>query len=173
MIYLKIGSLIVPTLAALDLENSYEPIGGESIFRTVNGAGLKQETWKKTRIVTSGSGWLPAALDTIDTSAQLVLGCVTPRRVPAVFATRQATLPTTRRSDAGHTPWGVATLADGGTVLTPATLAGNVATLTAVAGAVDYAVMYLPQYTVWAMRPTESGERGSATYSWQLTCEEA
>jgi len=172
MIMLKIGSLEIQTLAALEIEQTYAPIGGEGIRRTIGGAGIKQRTWKKTRISTSGSGWLPAGLDTLDTDAVMSLACITPRSVPAVLATRQATLPTTRRSDAGHTPWGVAILADGGAVKTPVTLTGNVATLDAVAGAVAYQAMYLPQYTVLAMRPTESGTRGDASYRWEITCEE-
>lgn len=172
MIILKIGSLDIPTLAALDLEQSYEPLGGEAIFRTVSGLGLKQTTWRKTRIVTSGSGWMPAGLETLDTTAQLTLSCIVPRRVPAVFATRQATLPAARRSDAGHTPWGIATRADGGTVLTAVSLAGNIATVTAVSGAVAYDVLYFPQFTVWAGRPTDSGARGDASYRWELVCEE-
>lgn len=169
---LKLGTLEIPLLAALDLEQAYEPIGGEGIFRTVNGSGLKQATWKKTRITTSGGGWLPAGLESLDVNAQLTLSCIVPRAVPAVFATRQATLPAARRSDTGHTPWGIAFLSDGSPVKTTASLAGNVATLAAVSGAVAYQAMYLPQFTVWAMRPTDSGTRGDASYRWQLVCEE-
>lgn len=172
MIMLKFGTLTIPTLAALEIEQSFEQLGGESIFRTVNGTGLKQSTWEKTAITTSGSGWLPAGLDTLDRSVPLVLACVTPRKVPAVLATRQATLPTTRRADAGHTPWGLAYLADGTTIKTTATLAGNVATLAAVAGAVAYEAYYLPQFTVWAGKPVESGSRGEASYRWEIACEE-
>ncbi len=169
---LKIGALAIPTLAALDLEQGYEPLGGEAIFRTVSGVGLKQSTWQKTRITTSGSGWLPAGLETLDTTAQLTLACVVPRAVPAVFATRQAILPSARRTDAGHLPWGVAYLADGSPVVTGATLAGNMATLDAVDGAVAYQALYLPQFTVWASRPTGSGTRSDASYRWELVCEE-
>lgn len=172
MIMLKFGTLEVPTLAALEIEQSYELLGGESIFRAVNGTGLKQATWSRVAINTSGSGWLPAGLDTLDRSQPITLACVTPRKVPAVLATRQATLPTTRRSDAGHVPWGIAHLADGSTVKTTATLAGNVATLAAVAGAIAYEAYYLPQFTVWAGKPVESGSRGDATYRWEIVCEE-
>ena len=172
MMMLKIGALEIATLAALEIEQSYEPLGGEAIFRTVSGAGLKQSTWKKNRIVTAGSGWMPAGLETIDTTAQLTLACIVPRAVPAVFATRQATLPTTRRADTGHVPWGIATRADGSTVATTASLAGNVATVAVVDGAVAYHVLYFPQYTVWASRPTSSGTRSDASYRWELVCEE-
>ncbi len=172
MIMLKFGSLEIQTLAALSLEQTYAPIGGESILRNVIGGGIKQSSWKKTRITTSGSGWLPAGLDALDTSTAITLACVVPRTVAAVFATRQATLPTTRRSDAGHTPWGVAIMGDGSAIKTTATLVGNVATLGAVAGAVAYQAMYLPQYSVLAMRPTDSGERSDASYRWEIVCEE-
>lgn len=169
---LKIGALSIPTLAALELAQEYPHLDPESIFRTVSGSGIKQMTWRKQRIVTSGSGWLPAGLDTLDTSAQMTLSCIVPRAVPADFATRQATLPAARRSDAGHTPWGAAFMASGQSVSTPATMAGDVATLDAVTGAVAYQAMYLPEFTVWPMRPTERGNRGDASYTWELVCEQ-
>ena len=118
---LKFGTLEIPLLAALDIEQTYPPIGGEALLRTVSGAGIKQMTWRKTRIVTTGSGWLPAGLDTLDTSATIAIACVVPRAVPAVFATRQATLPAARRADGGHLPWGVAVMPDNSVIVTPAT----------------------------------------------------
>ena len=172
MMTLKIGSLSIPLRASLDIDQSYEPIGGESVFRTINGTGIKQATWAKTRIVTSGSGWMPAGLESLNVNQQLVLACVVPRRVPANFATRQATLPAARRSDAGCVPWALAILADDSVVQTSVTMAGNVATAAAVSGAVSYEILYLPQFTVWASRPTDSGNRGEASYTWQLVCEE-
>ena len=172
MMVLKIGTLAIQLFAALDVDQSYEPIGGEGILRTIGGAGIKQMTWQRWRVTTSGSGWLPAGLEALDTRMQTTLACVVPRTIAADLATRQATLPAARRSDAGHLPWGVAILADGSVVQTAATLAGNVDTLAAVAGAVAYQAMYLPLLTVWAMRPTDSGERGSASYRWQIVCEE-
>jgi hypothetical protein len=173
MLILKFGTLEIPLLAALDIDQTYPPIGGEALLRTVSGAGIKQMTWRKTRIVTNGGGWLPAGLDTLDTSASIAIACVVPRRVPAVFATRQATLPAARRADSGHLPWGVAILPDNSAVKTPATLAGNVATLDAVANAVSYHALYLPLITCWLMRPTDSGTPGDANYRWEITAEEA
>mgnify|MGYP001329754764 FL=1 len=170
---LKFGTLEIPLLAALDIEQTYPPIGGEALLRTVSGAGIKQMTWRKTRIVTTGSGWLPAGLDTLDTAATLAIACVVPRTVPAVFATRQATLPAARRSDSGHLPWGVAVMPDNSVIVTPATMAGNVATLDAVANAVSYKALYLPLITCWAMRPTDSGTPGDASYRLEITAEEA
>ena len=172
MMKLKIGTLEIPLLAALELEQTYAPLGAETILRTLGGTGIKQMSWTRTRVTTSGSGWIPPGLDTLDTSQQMTLACVIPRSIPANFATRQATLPAARRSDAGHTPWGVAILADGSAVATTASLAGNVATLAAVTGAVAYVAMYLPSLTVWAQRPTDSGTPGDASYRWEFVCEE-
>lgn len=172
MMMLKFGALEIQTLAALDIEQAYEPIGGEALLRSISGTGIKQMTWQKTRVTTSGNGWLPAGLESIDTSEPVELACVVPRSLPANLATRQATLPAARRNDAGCVPWGVAILADGGTVKTTATLVGDVATLAAVAGAVAYQAMYLPKISVWASRPTDSGTRGDASYRWQIVCEE-
>lgn len=172
MMSLKIGSLEIPLLAALEIEQTYEPIGGETIFRPISGTGLKQSTWSRTRITTSGSGWMPAGLDSLDVTEQLVLSCVVPRTVPVEFGTRQASLPAARRSDDGCAPWGVAIMPDGSAVQTSVSLVGNVATLSAVIGAVAYQAMYLPQLTVWAMRPTDGGTRSDASYTWQIICEE-
>ena len=59
---LKIGSIEIPARSSLDLEQTYEPLGGETILRTLSGAGIKQATWQKTRTVISGGGWIPPGL---------------------------------------------------------------------------------------------------------------
>jgi hypothetical protein len=92
--------------------------------------------------------------------------------VPAVFATRQATLPAARRSDSGFTPFATALLDGNRAVSTPVSLVGNVATCTAVTDAVAYRVNYYPAPTVWLMRPSESGSQSDASYRWELIAEE-
>lgn len=169
---LLIGSVSIPQIAALDLDQQYQPIGGEAILRACSGRGIKQMTYQRLRITTSGSGWLPAGLAELDFTAQHVLGCVVPRGVPAVFATRQATLPAARRSDSGFTPFATALLPGGQAMSTPVSLAGNVATCTAVTDAVAYRVNYYPAPTVWLMRPSESGSQSDASYRWELIAEE-
>ncbi len=165
---LKVGTFELPVYASFDLTQRYEPIGGETILRAVSGRGIKQTTWNRTRVVTSGSGWVPSGLQSLDFTAQHALACIAPETVPAVFATRQATLPTSRRADADHLPYGLAQTAEGNTVYSPATLAGNVATVTAVSGAVAYQVGYYPLLTCWINRPTRNGPDSS----WELVAEE-
>ena len=169
---LKIDAFELPALAGLRVDQSYELIGGEAVLRAMSGAGLKQETWRKLRVTTSGSGWIPAGLESLDTTVTHIVGCVVPRRAQAVFATRQATLPAGRRSDAGHLPYGMAFLPSGDFVRVGATLVGNVATVEAVAGAVAYAVGYYPQITAWLMRPAASGSPSEASHDWEIVFEE-
>lgn len=168
----EIGTLVIRPIAGFDLQQSYEQIGSEVILRAVSGRGIKQTTYNKLRVTTSGSGWIPHGLQTIDRTAQHTVKCIQPRTVPAVFATRQATLPTARRTDSGHTPWGYAIKSDGGAVASAVTLAGDVATVAAVSDAVAYAVSYLPQITAWVQPPMESGDMGSVTYGWEIVAEE-
>jgi hypothetical protein len=167
---LKIGSTFeLPAYAGLELTQRYEPMGGETILRAVSGRGIYQRTWRKTRIVTSGSGWVPSGLQTLDFDAQHAVACIVPETVPAVFATRQATLPATRRSDNGHTPYGLAELPGGRTIEVGVTVATNLATVDAVSGAVGYQVGYYPLLTCWLLRPSRSGP---VDPGWELIAEE-
>lgn len=168
MMILKIGAFELPVYAGLELTQRYEPIGGETILRAVNGRGIMQRTWRKTRVVTSGSGWVPPGLESVDNSVPLALACVLARTVPAHFVTRQATLPAACRTDAGHLPYGLAQMPGGASVQAGVTLAGNVATVDAVPGALAYQVGYYPLMTCWVMRPSESGPG----YAWEFEAEE-
>jgi hypothetical protein len=168
----EIGTLVIPTLAGFDLQQEYQSIGPEAVLRTVSGRAIKQMTYARLRVVTGGSGWIPAGLQTLDRSVTHTVKCIKPRLVPAVFATRQATLPAARRTATGFTPWGYAMLASGQAIKSPVTMATNVATVTAVADAVAYSVAYLPEITAYVMAPSESGDMGSATYRWEIIAEE-
>ena len=163
----ELGSFKLPALAHLDFDQSYEPIGPESILRAVSGRGIKQMTYARTRIVTSASGWVPSGLQSIDVTQQHVMRCIHPESLPANFATRQATLLAGGyRTDAGHAPWGLAEMANGSTVSTPVTMAGDVATVASVSGATAYQIGYFPIFNVYVQRPTRTG------FGWELTAEE-
>lgn len=168
----QLGAFSIPTIAGFDIEQQYEAIGGESIFRAISGRGIKQMTFNKLRVITSGEGWIPSGLEALDFAAQHALRCVVPRGIPADFSTRQATLPSARRADSGFTPFGVAVLADGSIRPVEVSLTGDVATLAAASGAVAYQVSYYPQLTVWITRPSSSGSLSDASYRWELVCEE-
>lgn len=165
---LKIGAYEMPVYAALDAEQRYEPIGGEVILRAASGRGILQRTWKKTRIVTSGTGWLPSGLQALDFDVPHLVACIAAETVPAGVVSRQAILPAGRRSDAGHHPYGLAQLGNGQTIPSPVSLAGDLATVAEVAGAVGYQVGYYPLINCWLLQPTRSGPEPR----WEIVAEE-
>jgi hypothetical protein len=165
---LKIGAFELPAYASFDLVQRYEPIGGETILRTISGRGIMQRTWRKTRVVTSGSGWVPSGIQSLDFETQQEVACIAPETVPADFATRQVEIPWVWRSDGGHLPYGLAQLPGGNTVGASVTMAGDVATVAAVAGAVAYQVGYYPVLTCWLLRPN----RSNTDHAWELIAEE-
>lgn len=169
---LQIGSFVLPVAAGLELQQTYEQIGGQGILRAVSGRGIKQRTFSKLRVRTSGSGWLPAGFEEIDVDVQHVMKCIAPRRLLANFSTRQATLPASRRSDSGFAPFAFAELSGGRLIDCALSLSGDVATAASVSGALAYHINYYPQLTVWVLNPTTSGNAGDASYGWELIAEE-
>jgi len=167
---LKIGTLDIPVRSVLDADQTYAPIGGETILRTLNGSSIRQESWKKLRTTITGSGWLPAGLSVIDTTVPNFVACIAPQSLSSANGT--FTLPTARRSDPGHEPWAFALMVDGAIRSSHLTLIGDVATVTAVADAVGYIVHYFPLLQCWVNRPVQSFSQASATHSWEIIAEE-
>lgn len=165
----QLGDVVVPITAALGLQQSVELFGGAARLRMADGAGVAQVTWRKHRITLSGDGWAPLGLRGMSFDGPLVLRCGLPEAVTS--ASNAITLPAARRIDAGYEPFARAHTADGD-IDTAVSLAGNVATCTAVSGAIGYSVMYYPQITVLADPPATSFDRGGATSSWEIVCEE-
>lgn len=164
----KIGDFELPVYSGFDLSQRYEPFGGEAILRACSGRGIKQMTYTRTRIITSGGGWVPSGLQALDFTAQHAVACIAPETVPADLITREATLPATRRADTGHVPYGLAQLAGGQTVEAGCTVVDDLATVAEVTGAVAYQVGYYPLLTCWVLRPTRSGPEAA----WELIAEE-
>lgn len=167
---LILGGVSVPLIAALDLSQSYEPIGGVSTLRTLNGTAVRRQHWQKLRTSISGGGWIPAGLQALDYSGALSLSCIAPRSVHS--ANVNATLPAARRSDAGYLPYAHAVLADGQLVDTAVSLVGNAATATAVTGAAAYLFHYYPVLSVLADPPAEEFDRSAGSFTWSLSAEE-
>ncbi len=164
----ELGGVVVPIEALLDFEQSYEPFGGSTVLRMMDGTAVKQQAWRKTRTQLSASGWVPLGLDALDFSAPLVLKCAKPVAISS--ASNVITLPAGRRSD--FAPLGFAIAADRTLVETSCGLVGNVATLGIVAGAVGYRALYVPQLTVVTDGPQERASLTRAEHSWDMTCEE-
>jgi len=166
----ELGGVVVPMTAALDLQQQINVTGGASMRRMMNGAAIKQTQWQKLAVTLSGNGWCPLGLDALDYTGPLTLKCGLPRAIRS--QSTSIALPVARRTDTGYEPFARAHRADGREVETAVSIATHVATVTAVAGAVSYAVWYFPQLTVMASPPDESFDQGGAECSWSITAEE-
>lgn len=167
---LTVNGLRMPLRIGAEIQQTYEEFGGFSLLRLGAGAGVVQQTWRKLRTSLSASGIAPPGLAAIDWSAPVTLGCAAGRSIQA--ASNVITIPPARRTDAP--PYGWAVTPSGLLQPTPVTLAGNVATLAPVAGAVAYQVVWYPLLSVYAMEGVRvSYDAAGAVASWELVCEEA
>lgn len=165
---LKIGALIIPRQAGFTLRQSYDPILARTLLRSKSGAGIGQTRWAKLRSSITGSGWQPAALDAIDLSIMHAVHCV--ETLSAYSATTAVTIPHTYRTDTGYTVQAWA-LVGNILVSTPVSMAGQVATVTAVSGALQYQVDYYPIIT-GLVTISKSGDVDAQTKSWTIEIEQ-
>lgn len=165
----QLGGVVVPLETMLDFEQSYEPFGGASVLRMMDGTAVPQTTWRKRRTRLSATGWVPLGLESLSYDAALVLKCAKPLAISS--ASNVITLPAGRRAD--FTPLGFAIGADRLTVETSCGVSVNTATLGVVSGAIGYRVIYVPEFSVVSQGPQERLSLTRAEYSWELVCEEA
>lgn len=164
-ISLIIAGYVIPWHARHGLAQTYEVIGGRTRGRKLSGAGYVQQHWAKLRTTISGEGSLPAPLAGLDPATSYEISCAEPR---VIAGTASITLPAGRRSDVA--PIGYAVL-DGLLVETPVSIAGNVASLTAVTGAQHYEVRYWPKFTAHLEIEAEADVNGAAR-RWRVVAEE-
>jgi len=166
---LVIGSVEVALESSLDFSQTYETLGGMNTVRMMDGTAKRQSSWKKLKSSVSASGWIPSALSDLDYTVSMTVKCVAPRAVQS--PSNAITLPSTRRTDTGYTPYGFA-IVDGKTVSTEISLVGNLATLTAVPSATAYRVNYYPEFVAFVNPPQESVDVSGAAYSWTIEMEQ-
>lgn len=146
-------------------EESIESIGGDSVLRLSQGAGVKMSHWLRRAGSISGRGWTPPGLDGLDYSQPLELRS---RQVENVRGPgRQFSLPTTPRPDV---PAWAAALVDGEWRRAVVSVAAGVATVVEVPGASMYEVNWMPMFMVFTRAPTKAQ---SADQTWSIAWEEA
>lgn len=141
MLNLKINGVVVAFESMGDISQRYGWVGGFTNDRMMDGTLDSQETWRKRSTTITGSGWVPAALEGIDWSAPVTVDCVQQVAINSPVATIM--LPTARRSDVA--PFAFAVSPAGRLVPTDSSLAGDLLTITPVAGAVAYQAVYYPR----------------------------
>ncbi|QDF95204.1 hypothetical protein CJ010_00865 [Azoarcus sp. DD4] len=164
---LVINGIAFPVRAAGRITQTYAPLGGFATRRTASGRLIAQETWRRISTQISAEGLIPAALDSIDWSGELTIACVATRARQS--ATPSITLPAARRTDAA--PYGFG-LVGHQLVPTAVSMAGDVATLAAVAGASAYTVLYYPLLVMRSAGPQEQYDAAGAVAGFNLSAEE-
>lgn len=166
---LSVDGIRIPLAVGGEATQAYEQFGGFALVRMADGAVVHQETWRKLRTTISASGAVPVGLDALDWRGSHVIGCIAARSIQSIG--NAITIPSARRVDAP--PYGFAITPGGLLQPTAVVLAGDVATLAAVGGAVGYQVLWYPLLTVHAPAgPAVSYDAAGAVAAWELICEE-
>lgn len=70
---LKVAGIEISIISMLNFDQQIEPIGGSSIRRRANGAGVKLTSWERHKINLSGNGWVLPDMLRIDFSQAVEL----------------------------------------------------------------------------------------------------
>lgn len=146
-------------------EQSIGPIGGSTVGRMSDGAGVKMQHWQKAAGSISGSGWMPPGLSGLDYSQPLELRST--KVVNHVGAGPEFLLQHTPRPDMA--PWAQALVGDRW-VRVPSTFADGVLTVPPIPGATLYQACYMPIFSVFADAPSETQ---GISHGWSINWEEA
>lgn len=164
---LKLNGIELPIHVGVASQR-YEPIGGSVKLRMHSGKGVKQTHFSKLAITISGSGWMPVGLAGLDVGVPVDLWCFQPRSI--LTTALVVTIPGAIRPD--DAPWVLAYVA-GEWVPVVSSTASGVVTITQHPDAIQYAVYWLPRLTVLLDAIPEDLDTTAASYSWQITGEEA
>lgn len=170
---LIVAGIQIPFSAMHDVTQSLRQVGGTSRDRMEDGSLVAQYSWTKWRYQVSARGVLRPGLDALNDYTEYEVSTADWQDVTST--SRVIALPSARRSDTGHTPRGFAFVPGNPTALevvsTNLVLAGDSATLDAVAGAQHYIAQWLPKFTALITFERER-IRNSAEVNWTLTAEE-
>ena len=165
---LVIGGIEIPLKSSHQLTQDYEPIQAVNRVRMMSGALQQQTAWNGKILTTiSGSGLIPAGIQSLDFTSTITIKCIAERTVTS--ASNVIAVPSSRRSDYGVEG---RALVDGVWQSTPVSMATNVATLTTVAGATQYQAIYWPELICFLDPPSENRDARTSTYAWSITAEE-
>lgn len=175
MSLLKLNSIEIPVDSLIDFSQTYETIESSTIHRMgAAGLGRKQTLWTgKVRTVISASGWNPAGLSGVDFNSAVEIHCVAPRSKLGGVANINIGADSKRRSDGEYLPLAFGINGAGRTGTTVVVAANGDCSITPVAGATVYQVVYYPILTaLFSSMPTESNDINSAQFSTELIAEE-
>lgn len=101
-----VGAVSVSGYCTQSVSVQYQQIGGSTILRQMDGTGIKQTAWTKTRFVVTGNGRAPTALRALDYSAALSVTVPDPEEVVGTKTyTVFAELSEQHQINAGRASW--------------------------------------------------------------------
>lgn len=165
---LMLGGIEILPYAGVPVLNEGRLGAGSGRVRLSHGLLVNMERYSKRSGSISGSGLVPSGLDGLVFSGPLELRTTKVRIVQGPGLVYE--LPCTPRPDLP--PWAFA-LVGGRLQPTACSTEDGVTTVTAVAGAAQYQVWFMPVYSVMASPPDETQDHASRTHSWSLSWEEA
>lgn len=146
-------------------EMDYDSPGGFSDATLSNGMTVRMRHYKKELVTVTGSGWFGSGLDGLDMDQYHLLLCNKPKRMNVTGL--NALLTSDPRPDV---PVRAVALVDGLEYPTPVAMDGRAATITPVAGAQEYTVIWYPQFLVLCTPPPAANSNRAV--SWTLICRE-
>lgn len=170
---MTLGDVEVPVHGSFDLRTRFAPNVKETVYTMGDGSTDSQALFgslKKLQAVITGSGPIPPGLDGLDYSQPMLFKSASERTLTLPAVSPAPVLPTQRRLDTGYEPWARAYV-DGSMVQTPVVVTDDVATITPVADAEYYQLLYFPQFMAKVIGGgpiTEDDARESETL-WELS----
>lgn len=170
--YFELGGIAIPYEAHLDISQTYDVLQASTWppIRMMDGAAKLQTAWgNKLKTTINGNGWMPAAWDGLDYTQPMLLKCAGGRVIGS--QSNAISIPSARRSETFYAPHGYA-IVGGKKVESPVNMAGDTATVTVVASATGYGVIYYPELTVYAKASQTDINLATAEFGWQIEAEE-
>jgi hypothetical protein len=187
---LIIDSITIPFSSSQEISQTYRDLAARYPMRTGNGSMIIRTAWSgKVGTTLDGQGVIPVGFSAFDWSTTHTLYCVAPRAVGGTTALT-INVPKARRTDGTLNGDGspVGAIAYARAIMSyqndwqyttytsadadpPLASTHHKFTLTAVAGALRYQVIYYPKITV-ICNPPEESVSADAMYSWSLEAEE-
>lgn len=164
-----IGGVSIPLVAGFDIAQTLDALSGRVLLRAKNGNGIIQSRWQKLATRISGAGFMPDGLDGLDLSVPVSIACGV--SLSKASGSNIITIPRAFRTDGEYAPAGVAIMGHDGQA-TPLTMDGSEATLTVVAGATAYHVVYFPILSCAIKSINRSLSDANAQWAWSIDAEE-
>lgn len=170
--YFELGGVSIPYEAHLGIKQTYGTVQASTWppIRMSDGSARVQSSWgNKLKTTITGDGWMPAAWSGLDFNQPMLLKCAGGRAIGSPV--NAISIPSARRTESFYQPHGYA-IVDGKKVESPVSMAGDTATITTVAAATAYGVIYYPEIMVYAKPVDSDADLGAATYGWVIEAEE-